>query len=92
MWLLAKFVQWNWVEEAIRKLHFTPKKAAEILEKVVKSAAANAHQDWASLDDLHIESIQVWRGPKMRRIRPVSRWRAHAYNKHRSFVKVILSD
>lgn len=93
MLLLAKLVQWKRVDEALRMLTFTPKRAAKILHKVVTSAFANAtHNAWENADGLYIQTIFVGRGPKIKRMRFASRSRAHHYIKHRSFVKVVLHN
>ncbi len=60
MSLIAKLVQGKKVDEALRVLSFTPKKAAKILHKVVKSAAANATTNAdAVYDSLYIQTINV---------------------------------
>lgn len=60
MALIAKLVQGKKVDEALRVLSFTPKKAAQILHKVVKSAAANATTNAdAAYDSLYIQTIHV---------------------------------
>lgn len=90
--LIAKLVQGKKVDEALRILHFTPKKAAKILYKVVKSAAANATNTAnTAYDNLYVQTVLVGRGPKIKRMRFASRSRVHSYIKHRSFVKVILN-
>ena len=92
MLLLAKLVQGKQVDEAIRILEFTPKKAAKVLAKVIKSARANATTN-AKQDpeSLYVQTIQVGQGPKIKRMRFASRARIHGYIKHRSYVKVILA-
>jgi large subunit ribosomal protein L22 len=93
MVLLAKFVQGKKVDEALRMLEFTPKRAAKILHKVITSATANAVNNVkASKDGLFVETVFVGRGPKIKRMRFASRSRAHHYVKHRSFVKVVLNS
>jgi large subunit ribosomal protein L22 len=73
-------------------LEHTQKSAAKMLWKVVKSAQANAVTN-AGKDagSLYIEHIHVGRGPKIKRMRFASRSKAHGYEKHRAFVKVILT-
>lgn len=93
MSLIAKLVQGKKVDEALRVLSFTPKKAAKILHKVVKSAAANATTSAdAVYDSLYIQTINVGTGPKIKRTRFASRSRVHGYLKHRSFVRVVLAS
>ena len=42
-------------------------------------------------DALYIERIEVWRGPKIKRVRFVSRSRISHYEKYRAYVKVVLN-
>lgn len=92
MLLISKLVKWKGVQEALDILEYTPKKAAKILAKVVKSAAANAVTNGKkNLWDLYIEAIEVWKWPKLKRIRFTSRSRISHYEKYRCFVKVVLN-
>jgi large subunit ribosomal protein L22 len=90
--LVAKMVQGKSVPEALLLLQHLPKKAAAIIAKLVKSAAANAkHNLNIEPSTLKIDKIDVGRGPKIKRIRAVGRGRMHRYEKHRTFVKVSLA-
>lgn len=89
--LMAKLVKWKKAQEALESLQFIPKKTAKILYKVIKSAVGNAVNAWLKIEDLHIHLIEVWRGPKLKRIRFVSRSRVNYIIKHRAFVKVVLN-
>ena len=75
---------------ALDMLEFMPKKGARVLHKLIKSAAANAvNNNKLPLDQLFIERIEVGRGPKIKRVRFVSRI-SHS-EKYRAYVKVILN-
>lgn len=91
MALIAQMVKWKKVEDALALLEVLPKKAAKILAKVIKSAYANATTngtyEWKKLS---IQKIEVGRGPKIQRVRFVSRSRISHFVKYRSFVKVFL--
>ena len=91
MELIAKMVRWKKVKEALVLLDFLPKKAARILSKVVCSAQANLLAKESSEVDSFISRIDVWRWPKIKRMRFTSRARVYGYVKHRSFVRVVLS-
>lgn len=92
MQLLGKLVAGKQVDDALVTLEHTPKAAAKMLWKVVKSAQANAVTNAGKeASSLYIEHIHVGRGPKIKRMRFASRSKMHAYVKHRSFVKVILT-
>ncbi len=89
--LVAKLIRWKDVQEALKILQFTPKKAARILEKVLKSAISNATNNlWLDINSLKVVRVDVGRWPKLKRIRFASRARIHPYNKYRSFVRVVL--
>lgn len=91
MLLVAKMVQGKKIHEAVVLLRHLPKKTAEILLKVVLSAVANAkHNLQIEANDLKIETIDIGRGPKIKRVRPAGRSRMHWYVKHRAFVRVRL--
>ena len=89
--LMAKLVRWKKAQESLDALQFIPKRTAKILYKVIKSAIGNATNAWLKLEDLYIKSIEVWRWPKIKRIRFVSRSRVNYIIKHRAFVKVVLN-
>jgi len=78
MHLVAKMVQGKSVNEALKVLHFMPKKTAEILYKLVHSAYANAvNNQGIDGTSLYIQAVQVGRGPKLKRHRFASRSRVH---------------
>lgn len=89
--LIAKLVRWKTAHDSLTLLQFTPKKWAWILYKAVKSAIANAVNNWKfDEQQLFVEHILVGRWPKLKRMKFASRSRMHQYVHHRSYVKVIL--
>jgi large subunit ribosomal protein L22 len=92
MELMAKLVRGKKVQDALDLLQFVPKKAGKTLYKVIKSAAANASTNAGKdVNDLYIQTIDVGSGPKLKRVRFVSRSRISHYAKYRAFVKVVLN-
>jgi ribosomal protein L22 len=90
--LIADLVRGKGVAVALDMLEFMPKKGARVLHKLIKSAAANAvNNNKLPLDQLFIERIEVGRGPKIKRVRFVSRSRISHYEKYRAYVKVVLN-
>ncbi|MDR0369499.1 MAG: 50S ribosomal protein L22 [Candidatus Peribacteria bacterium] len=90
--LIADLVRGKKVTEAFQILEYLPKKGARTLHKLLKSATANAVQNKGlALDNLYIEKIEVGRGPKIKRVRFVSRSRISHYEKYRAYVKVVLN-
>lgn len=94
--LLADLIRGKRVEEAINLLHFTPKRAAGPVEKVLRSAVANAmnREDAGNLDpeDLVVREIQVNEGPTMRRYKPGAMGRASIIRKRSCHISVVVSD
>lgn len=89
--LVAQLVRWKNVDEALNQLQFTPKKWAGILHKVIHSAMSNAKNNlWLDTKSLYIATINIGRGPKLKRVRFVSKSGIHNYVKYRSFVSVEL--
>ena len=87
--LIAGMVREKKVTEALDLLKFMPKKGADILYKVVHSAASNAKNNFQkSIDDLIITSILVTKGPTYKRSLPISRGRMHPINKRTSHITV----
>jgi len=66
-----------------------PKKGADILYKVVHSAAYNAKNNFKqSIDELYITQILVTKGPTYKRSLPISRGRVHPIAKRTSHISV----
>ena len=79
--------------EALTILRFTPGKGAELVEKVVRSAAANAENNFdINVDDLYIAEIYANQGPTMKRGRPGSQGRASIILKRSSHIGVTLKE
>lgn len=90
--LTASLVRGMPALKAIDFLRFTPKKSAKPLMEAIKSAAANAEQNFKqNKNDLYIKSIVVNEGPTLKRHRPVSRGRAHPILKRTSHITVELA-
>ena len=81
------------VDKALNILAFSPKKAAEMLKKVLESAIANAeHNDGADVDDLHVTRVFVDQGPTMKRIMPRAKGRADRILKRTSHITVAVGE
>ena len=81
------------VEEAVNRLAFTPKKAARLTLKVLKSAIANADQNPnIDVDNLVVKNIYVDEGPTMKRFRARAMGRATRILKRTSHITVILEE
>ncbi len=81
------------LKEALAILKFTPGKGAEIVEKVVKSAAANAENNFdMNPDDLYVAEISANQGPTMKRFRAGAQGRAMMILKRSAHVSVTLRE
>ena len=81
------------LNEALTILKFTPGKGSEIVEKVVKSAAANAENNFdMNPDDLYVAEVYAHQGPTMKRWRAGSQGRASIILKRSSHVGVTLKE
>ena len=92
--LVADLVRGRKVDEAIQILHFTKKSCARDLEKLVRSAVANAENSeaGADVDELVVSKIFVNDGPREKRVQPAPMGRAYQIIKRKSHVTVHVSD
>jgi large subunit ribosomal protein L22 len=81
------------VETALNNLKFMPQKAAGILEKVIRSAVANADQNPdIDIDLLVVRNVVADQGPVLKRWRARARGRATRILKRTSHITVILDE
>ena len=74
--LVVDMVRGKKVNDAIEMLKFVPNRAAVDVEKLLKSVAANAENNYdLDPDDLWIKEIYADDAPQMRRFKPKSRGR-----------------
>jgi len=81
------------VDVAMAILKHTPKAACEPLEKLLKSAMANAENNHnMDKDYLYVSECYVCPGPTLKRIRPRAQGRAFRVLKRTSHVTIVLSE
>ncbi|GAB6934799.1 50S ribosomal protein L22 [Calditerricola yamamurae] len=91
--LVVDLIRGKDVGEAFAILRHTPKKAAPIVEKLLKSAIANAeHNHNMDPKKLYISKIYVDEGPTMYRIRPRAQGRAYRIRKRTSHITVVVAE
>ncbi|MFA5622281.1 MAG: 50S ribosomal protein L22 [Thermovirgaceae bacterium] len=79
--------------QALETLRFTQKKAARVVEKVLKSAIANAEHNYGmDMDRLVVVKAYADQGPSMKRWLPVSMGRVHAYKHRTSHITVVVAE
>jgi large subunit ribosomal protein L22 len=93
--LVADLVRGKRVNEALSMLHFTRKRAAAHLEKLLRSAVAglqtreNVEYDE---DALYISRLLVDEGPTLKRFGPMSQGRAGMIRKRSCHIKIELAE
>ena len=81
------------VQDAFAILKFTPKVGAEAIEKVLKSAVANAENNFdMNEDNLYVSEAYVDQGPTLKRIHPRSRGQAYKILKRTSHITVVVAE
>jgi len=90
---LVDMVRGKKVDEALNMLKFASSPASRVVAKVVKSAAANADNNFQmSPSDLKIVSVFADEAPTMKRFRPRARGRASHILKRSSHITVIVTE
>ena len=91
--LVVDMIRGRGVVEAMEMLRYTPKAAARPVEKVVRSAIANAEENLAfSREDLYISEIYADQGPTRRWRRFGGRGRFKPIKKRSSHITVVLRE
>jgi large subunit ribosomal protein L22 len=91
---VVRLIKGKSVIEALGILKYTPKKAALLVEKVLRAAVANAKQKNPNIESeaLYIKHAYVDGGPILKRIRPRAMGRANRISKRTSHVTLIIGD
>lgn len=77
---------------ALGILAYTPRNGARIIEKLLKSAIANAENNSGmNVGELYIDEAFANKGPTMKRIRPRAQGRAYRIEKKTSHITIILN-
>src|SRR5207249_8145565 len=82
------------VAEALATLEYTPRAAARLIEKVLRSAIANAEHNHQvrNLDDLRVVQATADGGPSLKRVQPRAMGRAFFIKHRTSHLMVAVSD
>lgn len=90
---VARAIQGMPVSEALDVLAYTPRKAAQLLSKTLKSAVANAENNFElDAEELTVKEATVGSGPTFKRFKPRARGSAGAIRKRTSHLYIILTD
>ena len=81
------------LDKALAMMQYTPKAACEPLYKLVKSAAANAENNFSmDHDKLYVSEVYATSGPILKRMRPASKGRGYRINKRTSHVTLAVAE
>lgn len=90
---VAQMIRGQGVRDAQTMLRFTPTRAARVVEKVLKSAVANAENNYdLDRDDLVVARAFVDKGPSTKRVQPRARGRADVITKRSSHITVVVGE
>ena len=91
--LVLNFIKGKKADVALRDLQFTRKKVAEDIKKTVKSAIANAENNYQyDIDNLYVKEAFVGKSIVMKRFRPRAKGSASPIKKPYSRVTIILEE
>jgi large subunit ribosomal protein L22 len=81
------------VSDALDLLAFTPRKAALLISKTLKSAIANAeNNNRLRVDSLVVREAVVGEGPTLKRFQPKARGSAGPIRKRTSHIRIVVTD
>ena len=81
------------LEEALGIVMYNPRYASSLIEKLLKSAAANAeNNNGMDPSKLYVEECYANKGPTMKRVHPRAQGRAYRIEKRMSHITVILNE
>ena len=91
--LIVNMVRGRQVDEALAMLKFVPSPAAKAVAKVIKSAAANAENNFEMTpSDLRVVEIHANEGRTLKRFRPQGRGRINPILKRSTHIEVSVSE
>lgn len=91
--MIVDLIRGEEVPRALAVLKYTPRAAAKVVEKVLRSAVANAEQkEMGDADEMWVSKAYVDGGPTYKRFRARSMGRANSIHKRTSHITVIVSS
>ena len=91
--IVADLIRGKNAEDALAIVKFTPKASSEIIEKLLKSAMANAENNHGmNVSNLYVAEIYSNQGPTLRRIRPAAKGSAVRIRKRTSHITIVLKE
>jgi large subunit ribosomal protein L22 len=91
--LVADKVRGMGAKQAVTVLEFMPQKGAEFVQKTLKSAIANAENNYdLNPDNLVVETIYAGDGPRLKRMKAGARGRSKPRVKRTSHLMIVLNE
>ena len=91
--IVADLIRGKDVDEALAIVKFTPKASSVIIEKLLKSAIANAENNHGMKhENLYVAEIYANQGPTLKRIRPAAKGSAVRIRKRTSHITIVLKE
>jgi len=96
--LVVDLIRGQRAEDALHILRFTRKRIAHDIEKILRSAIANAERkaddagESLDVDELYVTRCFVNEGPRWKRLRPAPMGRAFRYQKRTSHIVVAVAE
>lgn len=91
--LVADQVRGMPVEDAFDLLKFSPRKAAALISKVLRSAVSNAENNFGmDSSSLVISQIMIDEGPSIKRVMPRAKGRADRIVKRTSHISIYVAE
>ncbi len=91
--LVIDLIRGKDIGEAFAILRLTPRAASPVVEKILKSAVANAEHNFnMDVEKLYVKEIFVGEGPTLKRFRPRAQGRASQILKRTSHTTVVVAE
>ena len=91
--IVADLIRGKKVDEALAIVKFTPKASSEIIEKLLKSAIANAKNNHGmNRGNLIVSEIYANQGPTLKRIRPAAKGSAVRIRKRTCHITIVVKE
>lgn len=91
--IVADLIRGKNVAEALAIVKYAPKASSEIIEKLLKSAMANAENNHGmDTSKLYVAEIYANQGPTLKRIRPAAKGSAVRIRKRTSHITIVLRE
>jgi large subunit ribosomal protein L22 len=96
MRLVIDLIRGKAVEEALTTLHFSPKHAAKVAEKTLRSAVSNLQNKNESgrvdVETLFVKEAYVNAGPTLKRMLPAPMGRAYRVRKRSNHITIVVAQ